>query len=280
MDFISTFFSFSRFNIVDLIDILIVAVLIYEILLLIRGTRAVQIALGIAFIIFAYYSSQALNLKTLNWLLSNFLSYLVIAIIVLFQAEIRRGLASFGRNPFVLRAYRVKGMEDVIDEVVLAATTLAGNKIGAIVAFEKEIGLRSYIEGGIKIDALLSYDLLVSIFQPNSPIHDGAVIIQGNKIAAASCFLPLTSNPYLSRRLGTRHRAAIGLSEETDSIAIIVSEETGEVSYAYKGKVRRKLSPVTLKRDLYEFFDLVGRPEPVGRGFFGWLIKRGEKREK
>jgi len=201
MGFFSSFLSISQFTIGDLIDIFLVAFLIYEILLLIRGTRAVQIALGIAFIIVAYYFSQALNLRTLNWLLSNFLSYLVIAIIVLFQAEIRRGLAIFGRNPFAHPRSHLKGMEDVIDEVVLATTTLAGSKIGAIIAFERNIGLRSYIEGGIRLDALVSYDLIVSIFQPKSPIHDGAVIIQGNKIASASCFLPLTSNPYLSRRL-------------------------------------------------------------------------------
>jgi len=279
MGFFSSFLSISQFTIGDLIDIFLVAFLIYEILLLIRGTRAVQIALGIAFIIVAYYFSQALNLRTLNWLLSNFLSYLVIAIIVLFQAEIRRGLAIFGRNPFAHPRSHLKGMEDVIDEVVLATTTLAGSKIGAIIAFERNIGLRSYIEGGIRLDALVSYDLIVSIFQPKSPIHDGAVIIQGNKIASASCFLPLTSNPYLSRRLGTRHRAAIGLSEETDAVCLVVSEETGEISYAYKGKIRRRLSPVALKRDLYTIFE-VEKKKPVGRGFFGWLLKRGEKREE
>ena len=193
----------------DVLDILIVAFIIYELLQFIRGTHAVQIALGGLVLVVLYWASVLFNLQTVNWLLRTFLPFLVFGIIVVFQAEIRKVLAHLGRAPFLGGAAR-RRQEEVVDEVVLAATTLAAQRTGAIIVLEREMGLRSYIETGIALDAVVTYDLLVSIFHPATPLHDGAVVIQGNRVAAAACFLPLTVNPELSRTLGSRHRAAIG----------------------------------------------------------------------
>ena len=229
LDQVTAFFAGTEFRWWDVVDILIVAFLIYELLQFIRGTHAVQIALGGLLLVFLYWASVLFNLQTVNWLLRTFLPFLVFGIIVVFQAEIRKGLAHLGRAPFLGGAAR-RRQEEVVDEIVLAATSLASDRTGAIVALEREMGLRSYIETGIALDAVVTYDLLVSIFHPATPLHDGAVVIQGNRVAAAACFLPLTVNPELSRTLGSRHRAAIGLSEDTDAVAIVVSEETGTIS--------------------------------------------------
>jgi diadenylate cyclase len=198
-----------------------------------------------------YWCSILLNLQTVNWLLRTFLPFLVFGIIVVFQAEIRKGLAHLGRAPFLGGAAR-RRQEEVVDEIVLAATRLASEHTGAIIALERGMGLRSYIETGIALDAVVTYDLLVSIFHPATPLHDGAVVIQGNRIAAAACFLPLTVNPALSRTLGSRHRAAIGLTEDTDAVAVVVSEETGTISLVSEGRIRRELSGRTLKQALLE----------------------------
>jgi len=171
----------------------------------------------------------------------------VFGIIVVFQAEIRKGLAHLGRAPFLGGAAR-RRQEEVVDEIVLAATRLASEHTGAIVVLEREMGLRSYIETGISLDAVVTYDLLVSIFHPATPLHDGAVVIQGNRVAAAACFLPLTVHPELSRTLGSRHRAAIGLSEDTDAVAIVVSEETGTISLVEGGRIRRGLDGPALRQ--------------------------------
>ena len=216
------------------LDILIVAFLVYELLRFLRGTHAVQIALGGVVLVLLYWASILFNLQTVNWLLRTFLPFLVFGIIVVFQAEIRKGLAHLGRAPFLGGAAR-RRQEEVVDEIVLAATRLASERTGAILALEREMGLRSYIETGIALDAVVTYDLLVSIFHPATPLHDGAVVIQGNRVAAAACFLPLTVHPELSRTLGSRHRAAIGLSEDTDAVAIVVSEETG-IDLAGRGR--------------------------------------------
>jgi diadenylate cyclase len=236
----------------DVLDIAIVSLLIYEFLKLIRGTRAVQMAVGSLLVILLFYLSQLAPLQTLNWLIRNVLLYLAFAAIVIFQSDIRRGLAHLGQAPFFRYFYRQEAADETIEEVVVAATMLAQQRIGAIVAIEREIGLRNYIESGIPLDATLTYDLLVTIFRPGSPLHDGAVILQEGRIAAAAGFLPLTVNPRLSRDLGTRHRAAIGLTEESDAVAVVVSEESGQISIALDGEIERALTPDALRERLRE----------------------------
>jgi diadenylate cyclase len=231
----------------DLLDILVVSVLIYEVLKLIRGTRAVQMALGGGLIVALFYGSRWLHLDTVNWLIRNMVGYIVFAVIVLFQSDIRRALAHFGRAPFFRYFAKAESAAESIEELVMAASLLSSQHVGAIIAIERQIGLRNYIEGGIRLDAVLTYDLLQSIFLPQSPLHDGAVIVQDDRVAAAACFLPLTVNPKLSKELGSRHRAAIGLTEENDSVAIVVSEETGSVSIVVDGQIERGLDSDRLR---------------------------------
>jgi diadenylate cyclase len=239
----------------DLLDIAVVSFVIYEFLKLIRGTRAAQMAVGSLFVVGMFYVSQLAPLQTLNWLIRNALVYVAFAAIVIFQSDIRRALAHFGQAPFFRYFNRQLAADETIEEVVVAASMLAQQKIGAIIVIEREIGLRNYIESGIPLDATLTYDLLATIFRPGSPLHDGAVILQEGRVAAAACFLPLTVNPRLSRELGTRHRAAIGLTEENDAAAIVVSEESGLISVALDGEIERALSPDELRqrmRDLIQ----------------------------
>jgi diadenylate cyclase len=231
----------------DLLDIALVSVLIYELLVLISGTRAVQMAMSGGFLIGLFFASRWLGLETVNWVIRNLAGYVVVAIIVLFQADIRRALAHFGRTPFVRYFDRASSAEETVEELVVAATNLSARHVGAIIVVERQIGLRNYIEGGIPLDATVTYDLLASIFQRESPLHDGATIVQGDRIAAAACFLPLSVNPQVSRDLGTRHRAALGLTEENDAVAIVVSEETGTISLAIGGNLDRGLSPDALR---------------------------------
>jgi diadenylate cyclase len=234
----------------DILDIAIVTILVYEFLKLIRGTRAVQMAAGSLIILALFYVSRLAPLQTVNWLIRNMLVYVAFAAIVIFQSDIRRALAHFGQARFFRYFNRQEADDETIEELVVASTMLAAQRIGAIVAIEREIGLRNYIESGIPLDATLTYDLLVTIFQPGSPLHDGAVILQEGRVAAAACFLPLTVNPRLSRELGTRHRAAIGLTEEGDAVAIVVSEETGKISLAMNGRIERELKPDELRARL------------------------------
>src|SRR5213594_2259580 len=234
----------------DLVDILVVSILIYEVLKLIRGTRAVQMALGAGFLVLLFYGSRWSHLETVNWLVRNLVGYIVFAVIVLFQSDIRRALAHLGRGPFFRYFAKPESAEESIEELVVAAGMLASQRIGAIIAIERQIGLRNYIEGGIPLDARLTYDLILSIFQPKSPLHDGAVIVQDDRVAAAACFLPLTVNPKLSKELGSRHRAAIGLTEENDSVAIVVSEESGGISLVADGQIDAGLSSEELRARL------------------------------
>ncbi len=252
MEFLFEFVKYIKiptFTIFDLVDILIASYIIYRILLLMKGTRAAQMAFGILFFVVLFYLSKEFHLKIIEWFLSNFMTYVVFAIIVLYQNEIRRILANIGTRGFIEPLSSGGGMSK-IDEIVLAATTLSSKKIGALIVIERKIGLKSFMENGIILDARLSYDLLVTIFYPETPLHDGAVIIQGDKIAAASCFLPLTLDPYLSKEFGTRHRAAIGITEDTDAIAVVVSEETGIISIVIDGNLERKLDGERLKNIL------------------------------
>lgn len=248
MSWITTFLRRPPIGWWDIADILVVSVLMYEVLKLIRGTRAAQMALGGGFLIALFYGSRWGHLETVNWLIRNMFGYVVFAAIVLFQADIRRALAHLGRAPFFRYFAQPESAEESIEELVVATSMLASQRIGAIIALERQIGLRNYIEGGIPLDAKLTYDLLVSIFQLSSPLHDGAVIVRDDRVAAAACFLPLTVNPKLGTELGSRHRAAIGLTEENDSVAIVVSEETGIISIAAEGRIERGLG-VDLLRD-------------------------------
>jgi diadenylate cyclase len=234
----------------DLLDILVVSILIYEVLKLIRGTRAVQMALGGSLLVVLFYGSRWGHLETVNWLVRNLVGYIVFAVIVLFQSDIRRALAHLGRAPFFRYFAKAESAAESIEELVVASGMLSSQRIGAIIALERQVGLRTYIEGGIRLDAVLTYDLLLSIFQPSSPLHDGAAIVQDDRVAAAACFLPLAVNPKLSKDLGSRHRAAIGLTEENDSVAIVVSEETGKISIVADGQVERGLDTDTLRTRL------------------------------
>lgn len=236
----------------DFADVVIVAVVIYYLLLLIRGTRAVQVLLGILFLGGVFYLAGIAGLETLQRLLQSFLIVLPFAIIVLFQQEIRRGLANFGRNPLLGFNMHQK-TEATIQEVVLAASHLASREIGALIVLQRLEGLREYIENGVQIDAEISYHLLINIFDPHTPLHDGAVIVQGDRVAAAACFLPLTVRNELDHELGTRHRAALTVSEETDALAVVVSEETGVISMAIGGELIRELDAKSLRNHLFQF---------------------------
>jgi diadenylate cyclase len=230
------------------LDILLVALIIYEVLVMIRGTRAAPMLAGLAAVAVAFYMARIGELATLNWLVSNLLPYVVFALIVVFQSEIRHVLSDVGRRVSFLRGSSVEG--DAYDDIVLAANLFSQHQTGALIVIEREIGLRTYIESGVSMDARLSYDLLATIFRPSAPLHDGAVIIQKDRLAAAACFLPLSMNPVLSTQLGTRHRAAIGITEETDAIAVVVSEETGAISMAVAGKIERDLTVEQLRERL------------------------------
>src|SRR5277367_1956451 len=227
------------------LDIVLVAFLIYQFLNLVRGTRAAPMLLGLTTLGLAFYFARLGELRTLNWLLSILLPYIVFALIVVFQNEIRHALANLGSRISLMRSSN--SVADVYDDIVLAANLFSQNQTGALIVIEREIGLRTYIESGVALDAKLSYDLLATIFRPSAPLHDGAVIIQKDRLAAAACFLPLSMNPVLSTQMGTRHRAGIGITEETDAIAVIVSEETGAISMAVGGKIDRDLTAEHLR---------------------------------
>ena len=230
------------------LDILLVALIIYEVLVMIQGTRAAPMLAGLGAVAAAFYLARIGELVTLNWLVSHLLPYVVFALIVVFQSEIRHVLSDVGRRVKFLRGGSPGG--DSYDDIVLAANLFSQHQTGALMVIEREIGLRTYIESGVAMDAKLSYDLLATIFRPSAPLHDGAVIIQKDRLAAAACFLPLSMNPVLSTQLGTRHRAAIGITEETDAIAVIVSEETGAISIAVGGRIERDLTAEQLRERL------------------------------
>lgn len=238
----------AHISIIAILDILLVAFLIYQFLVLVRGTRAAPMLVGVATLGLAFYLARLGELRTLNWLLSTLLPYVVFALIVVFQSEIRHALANLGSRISLMRSSN--SVADVYDDIVLAANLFSQNQTGALIVIEREIGLRTYIESGVALDARLSYDLLATVFRPSAPLHDGAVIVQRDRIAAAACFLPLSMNPVLSTQLGTRHRAAIGITEETDAVAVIVSEETGTISVAVAGTVERDLSVERLRERL------------------------------
>lgn len=238
---------------IDVLDILIVAFIIYRTMLLIKGTRAEQMLLGLAMIVIIYFLSQWAGLLTLRWILNNFLSSLILIIIVIFQHDIRRALAQIGR-PSILGTSHKAGKIHELEELIKATFTLARERIGALMVLERNVGLKEYVEMGREVDAKLSSEMLLSIFHPSSPLHDGAVIIREERIVAAGSFLPLSTNPYIDKTLGTRHRAGVGITEETDAVVIIVSEERGEVSLAIDGMIRQNLDLPTLRKALQDVF--------------------------
>lgn len=235
----------------SVIDILAVAVLIYELLLIVRGTRAAQILLGIGTLVLIYGVSVYASLEALRSLMSYLVPYFPIAVIVLFQSEIRRTLARIGRKRVFGSGFR---RLESVDEILLAMTIMSQDRIGALIVLERDIGLRTFIESGVRLDAEITRDLVLSIFRPGTALHDGAVIIQKDRIAAAACFLPLSTNPALSGQLGTRHRAGIGITEETDCMSLIVSEETGSMSVAIGGELDQNLKSAELERRINRHF--------------------------
>ncbi|HEV2885184.1 MAG TPA: diadenylate cyclase CdaA [Pyrinomonadaceae bacterium] len=245
----------------NIADLVLVFLLVYAVLKLVRGTRAAPMAAAIGAFALLYWLAVRQDLATLAFILRGALLYIGVAIIVLFQNEIRQALITFGnrfRMPFTRRHLGQFG-EGVYDEVILAATSLASTKTGALIVIERNIGLKNIIDGGVKLDAELSYDLLVSIFNPESPLHDGAVVVRRHRVAAASCFLPLTLNPRLSRDLGTRHRAALGVTEDTDAVAVVVSEESGLISVVQGGDIKRGLDAPKLRAAISQALEVPGK---------------------
>lgn len=245
-------------NLRSVLDIALVFIIVYVVLKLFRGTRAVPTLVGMVILALLYWIAVVQELSTLEFVLRYAVGFIGIAIIVLFQSEIRQALMYFAnrlRFP-ILKNQRGQFGGSVYDEIVLAVTTLASEKTGALIVIERNVGLRNFIDAGVQLDARISYDLIVSIFHPETPLHDGAVVIQNERIAAASVFLPLTKNPEVSRELGTRHRAAIGITEGSDAISLVVSEETGLITYVEAGKVRRNIEPTQLRKVLLDALEI------------------------
>lgn len=231
--------SLPKLTFKSVIDILVVAFVIYQLLMIVRGTRAGHILIGILTMVAVYALAVWTGLEALRSVLSYIVPYTAIAIIVLFQSEIRRTLARIGRKRWFARGFK---RPESIDEILLAVGRLAQRKAGALIVLERDIGLRTFVESGVRLDADISADLLMAIFEPGAALHDGAVIVQKDRIGAAACFLPLTTNPALPPGLGTRHRAAIGITEESDCLSLVVSEETGDLSVAAHGEIHRGVS--------------------------------------
>lgn len=255
MQFTNDFFINIRIR--DVIDILIVAVVLYKLFTLIKETRAEQLIKGIGILLVLTKLSDMAELYTINWILANAMTVGTLALLIVFQPELRRGLEYIGRSRFLSKSFieiRGESMSRVVDEIVEATASLSRQKIGALMVLEKQTGLNEVVETGTKIGGLVTSDLLINIFIPNTPLHDGAVIIKDDIIKAAACFLPLTDSSTVSKELGTRHRAAIGISERSDSLSIIVSEETGAISIAENGTISRYLDSKTLKQILLDMY--------------------------
>jgi diadenylate cyclase len=240
--------------ILDVLDILLVSVIVYRLLLIIKGTKAAQMLIGLGVLLIASLLSRYLELYTVDWLIQSFWAQAVIALIILFQPEIRRALAQMGEAQQFLPSFTSAEELKSLEEIVRAAVALANRKTGALIVIERDTSLKDFVEVGTPLDAKVSKELLMSIFHPASPIHDGAVVIKGNRIVAAGCFLPITLSPEVSRALGTRHRAGLGLAEETDAVVIVVSEETGMISLAMNGKLETNLDMGKLRNVLTDLF--------------------------
>lgn len=268
------FEAISNFRIVwDSLDILLVALIIYYILTLIEGTRAVQMLVGLGALFLLYLLSQRWEFFTLSWILGHFLGSIILIVVILFQQDIRKALAALGKNPFLIKISPGKSENHIVDEIVKATSFLSSRQIGAIIALEKNNSLADFVEIGMRIDAWVSTELIISIFNPSSPLHDGGIIIGNNKILSAGSFFPLATDPELERELGTRHRAAIGLSRETDAIVVVVSEETAIVSLAHQGGLTRGLDATSLTNRLNDLLELK-KQKTEGNGFINRILRK------
>jgi len=244
---------FTQLRWQDALDIGIIAFVVYRLIHMVRGTRAMQMIIGLVVVLLGYLTSQMLGLFTLTWMLDNFLGSIILVIIVIFQSDIRRALTQVGTAPLFGATDRIERGQ-VLEEVTKAVVALASRRVGALIVLEREVGLNEYIEVGTRLDARVTRELVESVFMPHSPMHDGALVIQKGRATAARCFLPLSVDPNLSRALGTRHRAAVGLTEETDAVAIVISEEQGSISLVAEGKVTQDLDGPQMRSSLERLF--------------------------
>ncbi|MGV3467106.1 MAG: diadenylate cyclase CdaA [Heyndrickxia sp.] len=272
--------SFANFTVLDylssIVDILLVWFVIYKLLMVIRGTKAVQLLKGIIVIVLARALSGVLGFNTLSWMIDKVITWGFLGVIIIFQPQLRRALEQLGRGKLFSRGNIQEDEERnrIIEALVKATSYMAKRRIGALISFERETGLSDYIETGIPLNSTISSELLINIFIPNTPLHDGAVILQKNQIAAAACYLPLSESPFISKELGTRHRAAIGISEVTDSVTIVVSEETGGISLTKNGELHRDLTIEQFKQLLEkELFDL-DHDKQASSSKWNWRVKK------
>lgn len=255
-----------------LLEILVLWGVIYWTLVLIQGTRAVQVLRGLVVVLLFFFLTQQLGLHALSWALAKLLAIGVIAFLIIFQPELRRGLAQLGRGRFIGMILR----EEVIGEIVEAAGGLSRRRVGMLIAIERQVGLKLYVDGGVTVDGRVSNELLQTIFTPHAPLHDGGVVIQNDHIASCGSLFPLTQNTQVSKTLGTRHRAALGLSEETDAICVVVSEETGQISVAAEGRLELGLSPTQLHERLRQLFEIPHQRVPVlWDRWIRWTSRKG-----
>jgi uncharacterized protein (TIGR00159 family) len=259
----------ASLRLIDFLDVGIVALIVYRVLLLIKGTRAMQMLTGLGILAIGFYLSSMFELFTTHFIFSHFFDNLFFIIIVLFQDDLRRALTHVGKNPFFASASAEEERE-MVDDIARAAARLAKEKIGALIVLERETGLKNYIDTGSRLDSRVKAELIYSIFVPVSPIHDGAVIITGGKIAAAGCFLPLSKNPNIDKRYGTRHRAALGLTEDSDAIVILVSEEAGEAHLVKSGKITTNLNEQELRDSLSLLLDISRGQTHLSRWMKSW----------
>jgi len=235
-----------------LLEIFILSVIFYYIILFIKGTPIIPVLKVLLIISIAFFVAQKLQLHTINWVLTKIFAILVIALLIVFQPELRRALVHLGEVPFI--GFATMNKQNIIDEIVSAVMWLSRKKIGGLIAFEREVGLKNYLDSGVKINSEISQELIKTIFMPSTILHDGAIVVQGDKIAGAACIFPLSQNPILDKTMGTRHQAALGLTEETDAMVFIVSEETGTISLAYRGKISRGLDESSIRRILANIY--------------------------
>lgn len=258
-------------SIKDIIDILIVSYIIYKALNMVRGTRAIQLLKGVMVLVVIWALSTLLDLYTLKWLMNQMFTFGIFAIFIIFQPELRRGLEQLGRGKFFGRtSENDEEVSKLIGEVIKAVNYLSKRKIGALIVFERATGLNEFTESGIPMRSVVSSELLINIFIPNTPLHDGALIMQNGQIAAAACYLPLSENPFISKELGTRHRAAIGISEVADSVSVVVSEETGQISLAINGQIVRDIKEESLISKLYEELRTSSLLKEKSNAFWKW----------
>jgi len=255
----------------DVIDIAVVTFVIYRLMIIVKGTKAVQLIKGISVILISWFLSGFFGLKTLQFLLNQIITYGLLGIIIIFQPELRRGLEHLGRTSKFFSRSTISDEDEqvrIVDALVSSAQYMSKRRIGALVTIERETGLSEYVETGIPLGSQITSQLLINLFIPNTPLHDGAVIVQQGKLAAAACYLPLSESVHISKELGTRHRAAIGVSEVTDSVTLVVSEETGGVSLAINGRLYRELDEESLRTKLLE---TIVKVEQTNTSFLNWM---------